>query len=140
RTVEFVGHLRQQPVRVPRNLARLPLHDEVVVDGTADEVAARVDAGLKGWRRVRREEDGGVHTVSAEKGFLREVGNLVFHVSLVGMLVAIAAGKMLGFEGSVLLSAAQTGVSTNAQAEQVGASASGFCSSSTISYDNFRPG
>ncbi|HEY7811659.1 MAG TPA: cytochrome c biogenesis protein ResB, partial [Nakamurella sp.] len=62
-------------------------------------------------------------TISGEKGFLRELGNLVFHFSLLGLLVAIAIGKMVGYEGSVIVN--------------VGAQ---FCSASPASYDNFRPG
>ena len=42
-------------------------------------------------------------TISAEKGYLREVGNLVFHLSLLGLLVAIAVGKLVGYEGSVIV-------------------------------------
>lgn len=62
-------------------------------------------------------------TISAEKGYLREVGNLVFHLSLLGLLVAVAVGKMVGYEGSVI-------VNTGSQ----------FCSTSPTSYDTFRPG
>ena len=62
-------------------------------------------------------------TISAEKGYVREVGNLVFHLSLLGLLVAIAVGKLVGYEGSVIVN--------------VG---SQFCSTSPASYDNFRPG
>ena len=62
-------------------------------------------------------------TISAEKGYIREVGNLVFHLSLLGLLVAIAVGKIVGYEGSVIVN--------------VG---SQFCSTSPASYDNFRPG
>ncbi|HEY5881507.1 MAG TPA: cytochrome c biogenesis protein ResB, partial [Nakamurella sp.] len=51
------------------------------------------------------------------------LGNLVFHFSLLGLLVAIAVGKMVGYEGSVIVN--------------VG---SQFCSTSPASYDNFRPG
>lgn len=62
-------------------------------------------------------------TISAEKGYLREVGNLVFHLSLLGLLIAIAVGKLVGYEGSVIVNAG-----------------SQFCSTSPASYDNFRPG
>jgi cytochrome c biogenesis protein len=135
RTWEFAGQLRARPVATPRNLARLPHYDRRDVSGSVDEVADRIAAGLRGWRIARRTEDrpgpsaagAGADTVgvtiSAEKGYLREVGNLVFHFSLVGLLVAIAVGKLVGYEGSVIVN--------------VG---SQFCSTSPASYDNFRPG
>ena len=92
---------------------------------TVTAAAQRVRKALRGWRVVERSEnDGRTVTLSAEKGYLREIGNVVFHLSLVGMLIVVAIGKMFGFEGSVI----------------VRADGSGFCSSTPISYDNFRPG
>ena len=101
-------------------------------DGTDTMVVAdRIVTGLKGWRMARRVEgerpgtppSAATVTISAEKGYLREVGNLVFHLSLLGLLIAIAVGKMVGYEGSVIVNAG-----------------SQFCSTSPASYDNFRPG
>ncbi len=137
RSWEFVGQLRARPVATPRNLFRLPHHDRREVAGSVDEVADRVTAGLRGWRIARRTEerpgreaagepaaaDTIAATISAEKGFLRELGNLVFHFSLLGLLVAIAVGKMVGYEGSVIVNVGDH-----------------FCSTSPASYDNFRPG
>ncbi len=128
RTWDFVGQIRMKPVSTPRNLARMPHHDSVVATGGQQEIADRITAGLRRWRLVRRTEaDGTIITISAEKGFLREVGNLVFHFSLLGLLVAIAVGKLFGYEGSVIITADD------------GAS-SAFCSSTPSNYDNFRPG
>ena len=126
RTADFVRALRQPPVATPRNLARLPLHRELEMPGKPEAAADRISAGLRGWRRVRRAEAGGATTISAERGYLREVGNLVFHLSLLGLLVAVAVGKTFGYEGSVIVT---TGLGP----------ASGFCSQAG-NYDNFRPG
>ena len=41
--------------------------------------------------------------MSAEKGYLRETGNLVFHLSLLLLLVAVALGHLLGYKANVLL-------------------------------------
>ncbi len=126
---EFAVQLRARPVATPRNLARLPHHDRREVAGSVEQVADRVSAGLRGWRTVRRAEErpGSTETVavtiSAEKGYLRELGNLVFHFSLLGLLVAIGIGKSVGYEGSVIVNAGDQ-----------------FCSTSPASYDNFRPG
>ena len=126
RTIDVARQLRMQPVATPRNLARLPLHaDAAAVGGDPAAVAAAVTTALRRrhWRVAQRTETDGAVTISAERGYLRELGNLLFHLSLVGLLVAVAVGKLVGFEGSVLV---DTG--------------SGFCSVGPVSYDDFRPG
>ncbi|RIJ69901.1 cytochrome c biogenesis protein ResB [Nakamurella silvestris] len=123
RTFEFIRQLRAVPVLTPRNLARMPHHEKVEASPGLPpvEVADRVEAGLRRWRKVRRSE-GDTLTISAEKGYLREVGNLVFHISLVGILVAIAVGKLVGYEGNVVVRLGEDTCLTAA------------------SYDDFRPG
>ena len=87
-------------MRAPRNLSRLPHHFRGEVDISHDEALTRVRRSLKGWRiAVNPENDSGV-SVSAEKGYLREAGNLVFHFSLIGLLVTgrhRQAGGVRGF-------------------------------------------
>lgn len=66
----------------PRNLSRLPHHTSSVVPDAPEELAARVSKELKGWRVETRTDDerskrDGEITISAEKGYLREFGNLV---------------------------------------------------------------
>ncbi len=51
-----------------------------------------------GWR-----VSSGPEWVSAEKGFLREVGNLGFHLSMVALLIAVGVGSVLGWRGSVVV-------------------------------------
>lgn len=124
RMLEHVRSLRAVPVPAPRNLSRLPKHHEVDIDGDASQLAAQVDERLKGWRRITRR-DGEVTEISAEKGYLREFGNIVFHFSLLGLLVAIAAGKLFGYEGNVIV---------------IANGGPGFCSASPAAFDSFRAG
>ncbi len=74
---------------------------------------AAVDAAasvLGGQRfRLRRPAAGDAgHWVSAEKGYLREVGNLLFHLSLLGVLLSIALGGLFGYKADKLLVEGQT--------------------------------
>jgi len=124
RLFEHVKSLRATPVAAPRNLSRLPKHHEAVVTGDAEELAAEVSQRLSGWRRVIRHEGDAVE-VSAEKGYLREFGNIVFHFSLIGLLVAVAAGKLFGYEGNVIV---------------IANGGPGFCSASPAAFDSFRAG
>ena len=60
--------------------------------------------------------------VSAEKGYSREAGNLVFHVCLLLALVLFAVGKLYSYQGSI-----------------VTVEGTGFCNR-PISYDAFHSG
>ncbi|HEX3900695.1 MAG TPA: cytochrome c biogenesis protein ResB [Mycobacteriales bacterium] len=89
----------------PRHLMRLPASTKWDSEATPADVAAKARATLRRsrWRVDIRDEADGVVTVAAEKGYLRETGNLVFHVSLVVLLVGIAATGLYGFKGTVLV-------------------------------------
>ncbi|WP_226862936.1 cytochrome c biogenesis protein ResB [Mycolicibacterium baixiangningiae] len=124
RLVEHAKSLRAVPVPAPRNLSRLPKHHTAQVAGDPQQVAASISEQLKGWRKVTRAE-GEATEISAEKGYLREFGNIVFHFSLLGLLVAIAAGKLFGYEGNVIV---------------IADGGPGFCSASPAAFDSFRAG
>src|SRR4029077_2057547 len=124
RLIEHARSLRATPVAAPRNLGRLPKHHTAEVSGDPDAVAAIVTSHLRGWRRTDCK-DGDAVEISAEKGYLREFGNIVFHFSLLGLLVAVAAGKLFGYEGNVIV---------------VADSGPGFCSASPAAFDSFRAG
>ncbi|XCI59419.1 cytochrome c biogenesis protein [Mycolicibacterium parafortuitum] len=124
RLFEHVRSLRATPVAAPRNLGRLPKHHVAEVPGDVASAAAAVDAQLRGWRRTTRT-DGETTEISAEKGYLREFGNIVFHFSLLGLLVAIAAGKLFSYEGNVIV---------------IANGGPGFCTASPAAFDSFRAG
>ena len=100
--------LRKPPPNAPRNLARMPVHvawDEESADAAPD-VAARAAAAEKAlkakrFRVVSGTDANGGAWVSAEKGYLREVGNLVFHLSLVGILAGFWIKGYYGYQGKV---------------------------------------
>ena len=96
RILEHLRSLRATPVPVPRNLSRLPKYAEATLAGSPEAVAARISGQLRGWRQVTRTE-GNVTEISAEKGYLREFGNIVFNFSLLGLLAAVAVGKIFGY-------------------------------------------
>jgi len=90
----------QPPPRAPRYLARLPQAAGFRADLAPDPALAAA-AGLLRRRRFRvRTGDG---WVSAEKGYLHEIGNLLFHVALLGLLVSVALGGLFGYKGNRLL-------------------------------------
>ena len=118
--------VRARPLPAPKNLSRLPESAQFTAAGTADEVTATLRRALgRRWRTVVREDEkGGTGgwAISAEKGYLRETGNLVFHVAVLVSLVAVAAGRLWGYSASIVVT-----------------EGSGFCNT-VQQYDSWRPG
>ncbi|MCZ2859341.1 cytochrome c biogenesis protein ResB [Blastococcus sp. VKM Ac-2987] len=108
RALEHARALRTPPPPVPRNLLRLPdsgelrspLGDAAALDVVEEELRVRR------YRVVRRDGARGPE-LSAEKGHLKETGNLVFHLSLLALLLGLAGGKLWGYEGSILVTEGQ---------------------------------
>jgi cytochrome c biogenesis protein len=100
----YARALRSQPLKAPRHLSRLAENGRLDSAMSAEQAAQRAKAMLRPrWRTVTRVEDSGAVTVSAEKGYSREAGNLLFHVSLLVALVLIAAGRLFSYQGSVVV-------------------------------------
>ncbi|SCL24138.1 cytochrome c biogenesis protein [Micromonospora nigra] len=98
---DHVRALRSKPPAAPRRLDRLPQH--TVFAAPAGGVPALVGAlRARRWRVVVRGDE-----VSAEKGYLKETGNLLFHASLVVVLVGVALGSWYGWSGNRLLVAGE---------------------------------
>jgi cytochrome c biogenesis protein len=105
RTFRLAGAARQQPPRAPRNLSRLPLVSTMASPLGADAALAASSALLAGKRfRVRTGEG----WISAEKGYLREAGNLLFHLALLALLAAVGMGGLFGYKANRLLVAGQS--------------------------------
>lgn len=94
--------LRKGPSRLPRNLKRFPVQAEFLTPLTPAEALGEIKVGP--FHKVDRitAEDGGAH-VSAETGYGRETGNIVFHLALVGLLIAMAWGHMVHYRGQAVV-------------------------------------
>ena len=121
RTLEHWRALREQPVRTPTRLERMPGFTtfEVPAKSSANEILVAAQGLLREQRyRIRQERN----SISAEKGYLKETGNLLFHFSLIGFLIAVAIGGGTSFSGQRVLVEGDTFVNNLA------------------SYDSFSPG
>ncbi|WP_455837027.1 cytochrome c biogenesis protein ResB [Pseudarthrobacter siccitolerans] len=120
--------LRSAPPRTPRRLSRLPEYGTLVVpaeSGVSPGDAVRDAAAVlkkRGYRVDVRDVDGAMPSLGAERGLLREVGNLVFHTALIGVLVSVAIGGLFGYRGQKIIIEGDTFVTT------------------LVGYDNFTPG
>ncbi|WP_144663228.1 cytochrome c biogenesis protein ResB [Paenarthrobacter nicotinovorans] len=120
--------VRSAPPRTPRRLSRLPEYgtfalpaDAAVAPGDAVRDAAAI-LKKRGYRVDIRDADGAMPSLGAERGLLREVGNLVFHTALIGVLVSVAVGGLFGYRGQKIIIEGDTFVNT------------------LVGYDNFTPG
>lgn len=113
RTRAHLRALRTAPPRTPRRFARFPARGRYLAPAdlvTPEDVSAaavkhlrRRYLGLPAFRVVTSTEKSGALTVSAERGYLRETGNLVFHISLLGILISFGAGQMLEYRGQAIV-------------------------------------
>ncbi|GAA1272166.1 cytochrome c biogenesis protein ResB [Sphaerisporangium rubeum] len=97
RAATHYRELRRPPPAAPRNLSRLPRHATLETPGVTVEQYAAALRG-KRWRTVT-----GPGWVAAEKGYLRETGNLLFHAALLALLLAVGLGGLFGYRGNVLV-------------------------------------
>jgi cytochrome c biogenesis protein len=122
RSFTYLRTIRAQPPAAPRNLTRLPDHASYSTDLEPSVVLDRARAVLKkrGYRiRTLDDADPPVtngrvgeppvsngrvsDAVSGERGYLREVGNLLFHLAVLVVLVGFAIGALFGYKGGVIL-------------------------------------
>jgi cytochrome c biogenesis protein len=88
--------LRTRPPKTPARLDRLPGYTTSEAGGS---VAAAVESGRALLRRLGYRTEVYGTSVSAERGYLRETGNLVFHTALIGVLISVGIGGGFGYTG-----------------------------------------
>ena len=108
--------LRAEPPMAPTNLSRLPSYKKVNAE------KANLDAAIELLKSRKYKLVSTKTTIRAEKGYLRETGNLVFHLSLIGVLVVVGLGGGLSYAGQRVLVEGETFVNNEA------------------SFDSFTPG
>lgn len=138
RTVHHFRALRTAPPKTPSRLSRMSAFDtqdipvgvldragRPIIAATAID-AARTLLRRRGYRVTVYEgaqtRDVSELSVSAERGYLREAGNLVFHIALLGILVAVGIGGGFGYTGQRVVPEGQSMINTLA------------------AYDSFNPG
>jgi cytochrome c biogenesis protein len=100
RTRVYWRGLRAAPPAAPRNLTRLPDSAAYATEEAPEVVLDRARALLK--KKRYRIVTGG-DAVSAERGYLREAGNLLFHIAVLVVLAGFAIGSLWGYKGGVII-------------------------------------
>ncbi|MDM7990168.1 cytochrome c biogenesis protein ResB [Arthrobacter sp. zg-Y877] len=120
--------MRSKPPRTPSRLSRMPEYGTLTVPANASLTPADAvrDAAKilrrRGYRVDVRDGDSDRPSVGAERGFAKELGNLVFHTSLIGVLACVAVGGLFGYSGQKIVVEGESFVNT------------------LVSYDTFTPG
>jgi len=95
RSIEHLKAIGAKPPLTPKYLDRMEFYTEIKkIDLDKVEKFLR-----KKHFRIRRDEN----SISAEKGYARETGNLLFHLSLVLILLAVGIGSLLGSRGDAIV-------------------------------------
>ncbi|NNG40737.1 cytochrome c biogenesis protein ResB [Flexivirga sp. ID2601S] len=110
RTRVHLRALTSRPPKPPRRLDRLPAHTHIVTAVSAEQALGAARQALRG-RPGRLGKSRGrfrVHghdpaTLSAESGYLRETGNLAFHIGLCLVIVGVAIGHLWSWRADVIV-------------------------------------
>ena len=106
RAFEHYKASRALPPVTPKNLSRMEFHSEWKGSGDDLEIARQ---WFKKNRFRVRELDG---SLSAEKGFTRETGNLFFHLALVLILIGVSLGSLFGMRGDAIVNVGERFINT----------------------------
>ncbi len=109
RTFRLARSARALPPPAPRNLARLPQSARYQTALSPDAALSAAAAMLRRRKFRLRTGDG---WVSAEKGYRREAGNLLFHLALLALLGSVALGGLFGYKANRLLVSGTTFANT----------------------------
>jgi len=99
--------LRAEPPLAPTNLERLPEYKKIETTNSIDVAVEYLKS--KRYKVIATKKD-----IRAEKGYLRETGNLIFHISLIGVLISVGLGSALSFSGQRVLVEGDTFVNNEA--------------------------
>ncbi|WP_348789734.1 cytochrome c biogenesis protein ResB [Leifsonia sp. NPDC080035] len=127
RTKHHFQAMRAKPPKTPVRLTRMAgfqariMPAELRADAP-DPIETARDILRRSRYRVSLYQDARSVSVSAERGYLRETGNLVFHIALLGVLLAVGLGGGFGYTGQKVVVEGQSFVN------------------SVPSYNSFNPG
>lgn len=130
RVKHHLDALRADPPRTPARLERMPGYQTQEIPaqrahgplGTVGAVESATTVLKRLGYRTHLYGDAHSVSVSGERGYLRESGNLVFHIAIMAVLIAVGIGGGYGYSGEKIVMQGQTFVNT------------------LVNYDSFNPG
>lgn len=113
RSWHYAREIFAKPAPVPSSLTQFESHQESSATIDVAETWLR-----RNRYRITKSEDG----IAAEKGYLRETGNLIFHLALIVILLGIGSSSVFGMRGEAIVTVGERFINV------------------PTSYDNLAPG
>lgn len=113
RSYHYAKEALSKPAPVPNSITQFEFHQEV-----SGSIASAEKWLKKNRFRITKSEGG----ISAEKGYLRETGNLIFHLALIVVLLGVGASSVFGMRGEAIVTVGERFINV------------------PTSYDNLAPG
>ena len=115
RTIEHLKAIGAKPPLTPKYLAKMEFYSVIYTQNTTALDLAETWLKKRHFR-IRRDSD----SISAEKGYLRETGNLLFHLSLILILVGVGVGSLFGLKGEAIVSVGDRFINTPTSYDNLG--------------------
>ena len=103
RTWHYAHEIFEKPSEPPLTLESQDFYQEFA----GELESAHSFLAKKKFRTVRGED-----WIAAEKGYLRETGNLLFHLSLIVILLGIASSSVFGMRGEAIINVGERFINT----------------------------
>ena len=130
RTLKYVREIRHFPASLPIDLSRVDSHR--LVDIWPRTGAAVLDEAARCLRRRGYKVRSSESSFAAERGRLREIGNLLFHLAFLVVLAGFIYGKLFGFTGAVIVVQGESFTNTRSAYDN-------FTAGSLVTASDLRP-
>ena len=93
----YFENWREKPSKTPNNISNFSNYQKVKINKISLKKIEQISLN-NGWRTYLNN-----NSLTIEKGFSREAGNLLFHFSLIIITVALAFGALFSYRGTVVV-------------------------------------
>jgi cytochrome c biogenesis protein len=93
----YFENWREKPSKTPNNISNFSNYQKMKINKISLKKIEQISLN-NGWRTYLNN-----NSLTIEKGFSREAGNLLFHFSLIIITVALAFGALFSYRGTVVV-------------------------------------
>ena len=93
----YFQNWQEKPSKTPNSISKFSNYEKVKIKKISIKEIEKI-ANSKGWRTLQNN-----NSLTLEKGYSREAGNLLFHFSLIIITIALAFGALFSYRGTVVV-------------------------------------